>query len=189
MADSCPAYAASSTATSSPHIHAWIEESTHAYAARGLGQPSGAGAVPGGNAYPYHAAAAAVPPVHAGLGTIHTAIPGAHAGAQYPSINAPQQPQPVSAAAAYGHQQQHVPQPHQQQHAGHGRSRSPSPGRDGPTPPEYTRSPRSEAGGSVYSHATHRTGRTHRTHRTNNSYVSFGGFTDMSRRTIMVGAR
>ncbi|EFJ50944.1 hypothetical protein VOLCADRAFT_116670 [Volvox carteri f. nagariensis] len=47
--------------------------------------------------------------------------------------------------------------------------------------------PRSDAGGSVYSHATHRTGRTHRTHRTSTSYLSFGGLTDMSRRTIMVG--
>ncbi|KAG2453565.1 hypothetical protein HYH02_001784 [Chlamydomonas schloesseri] len=184
-----------SPATSSPHIHAWIEESTHAYAARGLGQPGGAGVVPSANTYPYHAAAAAAPLVHASLSAINTgAIPGAHAGAQYPSIHPPQQPQPVSAAAAYGHQQQQVPQPHhqqqqqQQQQQAHGRSRSPSPGRDGPAPPEYTRSPRSEAGGSVYSHATHRTGRTHRTHRTNTSYVSFGGFTDMSRRTIMVGS-
>ncbi|GIL46879.1 hypothetical protein Vafri_3747 [Volvox africanus] len=52
---------------------------------------------------------------------------------------------------------------------------------------EFVRSPRSDAGGSVYSHATHRTGRTHRTHRTSTSYLSFGGLTDMSRRTIMVG--
>ncbi|KAG2439244.1 hypothetical protein HXX76_004605 [Chlamydomonas incerta] len=184
-----------SPANSSPHIHAWIEESTHAYAARGLGQPSGAGGVPGANTYPYHAAAAAAaaaPPVHAGLGNINTAIPGAHAGAQYPPIHPQQQTQPMAAAAVYGHpqQQQHVPPlQHQQQHQPmHGRSRSPSPGREGPAPPEYTRSPRSEAGGSVYSHATHRTGRTHRTHRTNTSYVSFGGFTDMSRRTIMVGS-
>ncbi|GLC43095.1 hypothetical protein PLESTB_000863700 [Pleodorina starrii] len=64
------------------------------------------------------------------------------------------------------------------------RSRPSSPS---PPPAEFVRSPRSDAGGSVYSHATHRTARTHRTHRTSTSYLSFGGLTDMSRRTIMVG--
>ncbi|GFR43889.1 hypothetical protein Agub_g5018 [Astrephomene gubernaculifera] len=103
----------------------------------------------------------------------------------YPSIYTSQQPQsqPPSHVA-------NIPSinvaatPSQSQQLRSSRPHSPIPQHAA----EHTRSPRSEAGASVYSHATHRTSRTHRTHRTSTSYISFGGFTDMTRRTIMLGS-
>ncbi|MEW5312667.1 MAG: hypothetical protein WDW38_004283 [Sanguina aurantia] len=56
----------------------------------------------------------------------------------------------------------------------------------GLTNPDSARSPRSEAGGSVYSHntiATNRTGKTNKTARTNTTYFSFN-YTDVSKRSI-----
>ncbi|KXZ53105.1 hypothetical protein GPECTOR_8g95 [Gonium pectorale] len=138
-----------SPAARSPHIHAWIEDSTNAY---------------------QHLAGGGRP------GQAQAAYPGVYAG----------QPQPGHAAGATHLTHQYAPQQYTAHQQAGARSNPSSPIPQPPAP-EYTRSPRSEAGGSVYSHATHRTARTHRTQRTSTSYLSFGGFTDMSRRTIMVG--
>ncbi|KAG2498998.1 hypothetical protein HYH03_003184 [Edaphochlamys debaryana] len=163
-------------AANSPHIHAWIEDSTQAYQ-HGMGAARASQM-----SYGQHQPAVQPPPSTASsynpYGYPHVQ-PQTQPG--FPNVPPVQPGQPVYGQPPVAPSQAQAP-PQAQYPPPPQRSRSPSP------PPEYTRSPRSEAGNSVHSHATHRTGRTHRSRRSQTSYLSFGGFTDMSRRTIMVGS-